>query len=411
MTAIQGDPLKSTHNQFVGATRPRSRSVWALCGIAIAIAAILISRPEWRTAPNDFAFYWTAVKVVRAAGNPYSPQETVALEKQLDFAGKGPLVMLNPPWILPLIVPFGLLSFSVAKSCWLVISVILLAVSVQWLWELYGGGLDFWIAWVLTATFLPVFVVLIISQVGLFLLFGVAGFLRFEAKQRFLVAGAFLFLTSLKPHLVFLLWPALLLDAIYRRRWKSLAALGSTLAGGSLLAMLLDHRAFQQYVGLFSTPAVAFQEAFTFGGLLRHFLGWPVLQYLPAAGAVLWFGFYWFHRRSDWVWQSSAPTLLLVSVAATTYGWYFDQVVLLPAVFQTAVAVLRSPRRLWLGAGLAYLAINYIPLALVVSHRLGVWYAWSAVAWLLLGVLVRWLATKTTGDGGESGETHPVSWA
>src|SRR5215831_1526338 len=172
MTAIQGDPLKSTHNQFVGATRPRSRSVWALCGIAIAIAAILISRPEWRTAPNDFAFYWTAVKVVRAAGNPYSPQETVALEKQLDFAGKGPLVMLNPPWILPLIVPFGLLSFSVAKSCWMDISVILLAVSVQWLWELYGGGLDFWIAWVLTATFLPVFVVLIISQVGLFLLFG-----------------------------------------------------------------------------------------------------------------------------------------------------------------------------------------------------------------------------------------------
>lgn len=360
------------------------------------MAVILISSPEWRAAPNDFAFYWTAAKLVLEGGNPYSPSETVALEKQLAFAGKGPMVMLNPPWILPLIVPFGLLSFSVAKSCWLVISVMLLAISVQWLWDLYGRGHDPWLGWVLTATFLPVAVVLIIGQVGPFLLFGIAGFLRFEARQRFLLAGAFLFLPSLKPHLVFLLWPALVLDAAYRRRWRSPVALGSVLASASLLASLLDHRAFQQYIALFPAHGVAFQETPTFGGLLRHVSGSQMVQFLPAEAAALWFGFYWFHRRSDWEWRSSTPTLLLVSLAATTYAWFFDQIVFLPAVFQTAVAVLGSSRRLWLGAGFAYLAISYIPLALLLSHRPGFWYSWIPIVWLVLVVLTRHLATKTS---------------
>ena len=386
--------MKSGDCQLVGDRLPRSRSVWVVFSVAIVISLLMIPNAEWRNAPNDFAFYWTAAKLVLAGGNPYSPQETVARERQMTFTGKGPLVMLNPPWILPLIVPFGLVAFSLAKSCWLVISVILLAISVQWLWDLYGDGHDPWVGWLLTATLLPVAVVLIIGQIGPLLLFGLAGFLRFDAKQRFMLAGTFLFLTSLKPHLVFLLWPALLLDGVYRRRWKSPVALGAMLAGSSLLGVLLDHRAFQQYLELFSTQGIALQETPTIAGLLRHISGMQIVQFLPAAAAGLWFAFYWFHRRSDWNWRSSTPTLLLISTAATTYAWFFDQVVLLPAVFQTAMAVIRSRRRLWLGAGAVYLAINYIPLAFLVNHRPALWYSWTGAAWLILAVVARKLARK-----------------
>jgi len=318
-----------------------------------------------------------------------SPRETIDLQNRLSFAGKGPLVMLNPPWVLPLILPFGLLSFSAGQSLWFGVGLALVFISVHWLWNLYGAGQNRWIGWLVAVTFLPVAVVLAIGQIGPLILFGLAGFLRFEAKQNDCVAGSFLFLTALKPHLVFLLWIALLLFALYQRRWKPLAALVATVAGASFLAVLLDHRAFQQYVGLFSQERIVFQESPTLGGLLRHISGLPAMQFLPLAVAALWFVVYWIRWRSTWEWRDRLPSLLLVSIVATSYSWFFDQVVLLPSLFCATVLVLRSPHRIRLGAIIAYLAINCFTLLLLLNHRPAFYYSWTALAWLILAGVVQ----------------------
>ena len=142
------------------------RAALILCLVAAALALLMNPSREPTAPPNDFAFYWTAARLVLDGRNPYSPRETVDLQKRLSFAGKGPLVMLNPPWVLPLIVPFGLLSFSAGKSIWFVISLALVFVSVHWLWDLYGAGENRWIGWLVAFTFLPVGVVLAIGQIG-----------------------------------------------------------------------------------------------------------------------------------------------------------------------------------------------------------------------------------------------------
>jgi hypothetical protein len=291
--------------------------------------------------------------------------------------------------VLPLIVPFGLLSFSAGKALWFLIGLALVFVSVHWLWDLYGTSDDRWISWLVAVTFLPVAVVLAIGQIGPLILFGLAGYLRFEARHMDYLAGAFLFLTALKPHLVFLVWIALLLCGLFQRRWRPLAALLAALAGACFLAVLLDHRAFQQYVGLFEAKKIAFQETPTLGGLLRRISAIPAMQYLPLAVAAVWFAVYWKRWRSSWEWRYRLPTLLLVSMTTASYAWFFDQVVLLPGVLYATVLLLRSQRHVLLGAIVAYLAINGFTLFLLLNHRTVFYYSWTALAWLVLGAAIQ----------------------
>jgi hypothetical protein len=388
----------------------RGSSNWqrALTLCLVATALLLLFKPggEPGAPANDFAFYWTAARLVIEARNPYSPQDAVDLQNRLAFAGKGRLVMLNPPWVLPLIVPFGLLSFSTGKSLWFVVGVAAIFVSIHWLWDLYGEGRNRWIGWLVAVTFLPTAVVLAIGQIGPLILLGLAGYLRFQARQRDYLAGAFLFLTALKPHLVLLLWIALLLYALYERRWKPLAALLAALASASLMAALLDHRAFQQYVGLFGRESVAFQESPTLGGLLRHISGLPFLQFLPLGVAVVWFVVYWIRWRSSWDWPRRLPSLLLVSIVATSYAWLFDQVVLLPSLFCATVLLMRSPRRVWIGAVVAYGAINCLILLFLLAHRPAFYYSWTALAWLVLAAVVQQTGARRTAAQGRPSESR-----
>src|ERR1700692_2113236 len=75
------------------------------------------------------------------------------------------------------------------------------------------------------------------AQSGPLILFGLAGYLRFQARQKNYVAGAFLFFAALKPHLIFLVWVALLLYTLRHKRWESLAAFLSVLGFARLLAV------------------------------------------------------------------------------------------------------------------------------------------------------------------------------
>jgi hypothetical protein len=359
-----------------------------VCLVATALALLFI-HPDSADPPNDFAFYWTAARLVLDGKNPYSVADTVDLQRRLFFAGEGALVMLNPPWILPLIAPFGVMPFSIGTRLWLVMGLAIMMISVHWLWDLYGDGESRWIGWLVAATFLPVAVVLAIGQIGPWILFGLAGYLRFQARQKNYLAGAFLFFAALKPHLVFLVWIALLLYTLHHKRWESLAAFFSVLGVASLLAVVLDHQAFYEYAALFLHGKAVVQATPTLGGVLRSISGSAPMQFLPVAGASVWFAIYWHRWRSRWEWRSRLPSLLLVSIVATPYSWFFDQVVLLPSIFFATLSVLGSRRRVWLEAATVYIVVNAIVLWFLLDRRTMFWYSWTALAWLAIYVAVQ----------------------
>ena len=377
-----------TERQVPQGDRAKNWRIALILCLIVAATVLFLLPANSDASPNDFAFYWTAARLVIDGRNPYSSQDTLDFQRRLPFAGKGPLVMLNPPWVLPLILPFGLLSFSTGKSLWLLLGLLSVFVSVHWLWDLYGAGENRWIAWLVMVSFLPVAVVLAIGQIGPLIVFGLAGFLRFEARHNEYRAGLFLFLAALKPHLFFLVWIALALCALVQRRWKPLAALLATLAGASLVTVITAHGAFRQYIELLGKEKAIFQETPTLGGLLRHISGIPALQYVPIAVAAVWFAVYWTRWRSNWEWRRRMPNLLLVSIATVSYAWFFDQVVLLPAVLYATALAIRSRKRLT-PLVLGYLFINCLVLFLLLSHRTVFYYSWTALAWLILGAAVQ----------------------
>jgi len=378
--------------QNSGSQRKRAIPLFA-CVLATALVPLFITYPiihsNTDAPPNDFAFYWIAARLVLDGKNPYSVTDTVDLQRRLAFAGDRAVVMLNPPWILPLIAPFGVMPLSAGTRLWLVAALAIMMISVHWLWELYGDIKQRWIWWLVAAAFLPVAVVLAIGQIGPLILFGLAGYLRFQAEGRNYLAGAFLFFAALKPHLVFLVWIALVLHALYQKRYASFVAFLSALFVASFLAVILDQHAFYQYAGLLRTGTALLQPTPTLGGLLRRISGSASMQYLPVAGATLWFAIYWRRWRSSWEWRCRLPSLLLVSMVATPYSWFFDQVVLLPSIFFAALSVLRSRRRVWLGAGTAYIGVNAIVLHFILDRRTTFWYSWTALAWLAIYVAVQ----------------------
>jgi hypothetical protein len=369
---------------------PRSlfrRGLMRLLAVLLVFFGTVAARPGPETSGNvnDFVEYWTAARQVLAGLDPYAAGPVLALERQVGFVSSRALIMRNPPWIVPVIAPLGLLSFNLARQLWFGLGLIAIFLSGRWLWEIYGSeGESMWIPGLSMALFLPIAVALAMGQISPLVLLGIAGFLHFEKRKKFVPAGAFLFLAALKPHLVFLAWAALLCWSIRARTIRTIAALCSITALASLVAALLDHSIFSQYFNLMNSGVIE-EVTPTVSGWLRLLLGrqYP-LQWLPALLAFGWFFFHWGSFEGQWQWPDEMPMLLLLSVLTIWYGWFFDQVVLLPCVFRATAWAMRGRRGRLIGIAASFLIINAAVLVLILEHRTAFWYAWTVPAWFLL---------------------------
>jgi hypothetical protein len=366
-----------------------------LLALLLVFLGTVAARPEQEASGNvnDFVEYWTAALQVLAGRNPYAAGPVLALERQVGFGQSRALIMRNPPWIVPLIAPLGLLSFNRAQQLWFGFGVIATFLSGRWFWQLYGSKAEsVWIPGLITGLFLPVSTALALGQISPLVLLGIAGFLHFEKRKQLALAGTFLFLVALKPHLVFLMWVALLCWSIRTRTIRTIAAVGSITALASFVAVLLDHAIFPQYFNLMNSGVIE-EVTPTLSGWVRLSLGrYSPLQLLPALLALVWLFFRWRSSPSRWQWQDEMPMLLLISILTVSYSWFFDQIILLPCMFRAAAWAMMGRRGKLIGMAAFFLAINAAVLALILEHRTGFWYAWTAPAWFLLYI---WASAKT----------------
>jgi len=343
---------------------------------------------------TDFAAYWTAGRQVLAHQNPYAQGPVLEMERQLGFKEPLPLIMRNPPWAAPFILPLGLLQYSTAQRAWLVMQLVMMVVSVHLLWKIYAKQeRGFWVPWVVTATFVPLAAVLAVGQIGPVILLGISVFLFAQERGWDGLAGASALLLAIKPHVVFLFWPAMLIWGVWNRRWRLLLAFGVSLLLASAIAVAFDRRIFSEYQGLWRETAIVWSETPTIGGVLCRLLGpgrsW--MAWLPAIFVGIWFVVRWIRARGNWRWREEMPWLLVISVAASPYAWFFDQVVLLAALLPVAALLVSGSVRNVLWAAVAYLGINAAALALILEQHRTFWYVWTAPAWLLF---YKWLNSR-----------------
>lgn len=338
---------------------------------------------------HDFVEYWAAGRLNAGGENPYDPERIHDLEREAGRDGEG-ILMWNPPWTLPLVMPLGRLDCRTAHLLWLALQFAAVAVCADVLWRLYGGAAERrWIAWLLAFAFVPTLISLTAGQISPLVLLGVVLFLAALRQGRDGLAGAATVLVAIKPHLAYLFWLALLLWCIRQRRW---AILGGGLLAGLLAlaaAVACNPSVLAQYAHTFTNRPPAQYRSPTLGTALRLLLSDErfSLQFVALVPGLLWFAVYWPRRRAGWRWDEQLPLLLLVSLLTAPYGaWPFDLVLLLVPVVQIAAGIERSR---WLPAVTIFAVLNGLAAAQLVAGVEYLGFIWMTPALLLAYLVLR----------------------
>ena len=314
----------------------RSLGTVLALGILVGLTPAVVSHFSL----SDFIEYWTAAHLFVHKQNPYSLNAMMEQQRALGWNAPDPLMVMSPPQILPLLVPLGLLrSFALARVMWLWLSALILVLALMILSEVYGAteheqrNVMF-----AAAFFFPVWLCFVLGQIAPLLLLGVAGFLWFERRGCLFMAGAALAVTTLKPHLFYLVWITVLLWAVEKREIRMLAGAGLSSCVAIVAALTVDGLVLSQYLALVQSSYIwAYLSGL--GGLLRlilrgrhHFVQFAPM--LPGLGALIW---YWRGHRAHWIWRDNLPFVLTLSLLTAAYGWPFDELVLLLPIVMVAV--------------------------------------------------------------------------
>jgi len=363
---------------------PLTAIAYALAILYTVLFLCLLPFDRQTVARRDFIVYWATGQQLVHHGNPYDPAALNLIEHDAGFPGSSSYYMRNAPWALPLALPLGYVSPMAAALPWSLLMLGLLVASVHILWKLLGspGNHLEWLGY----CFPPALVCVNLGQTSIFLLFGLALFLRLH-KTRPFAAGAALWLCSIKPHLflpfvlVLLLWIAL------TRSYRILAGGAAAMAAGSLVTTWIDPAAWSQYAYYMRTSVVTREFTPCFADLLRDSIhpAWEWLAFVPAILGCLWALVYFWPRRHRWDWLEQGSLLMLVSLLVAPFGWIFDQSLAIPAIL---FAVARKPSH----AALSVLAILYLLLEIQFVSPFplaSAAYLWPAPAWLIWYLFAR----------------------
>jgi hypothetical protein len=323
-----------------GAKRVRTmvrgwRTIALLSFLVLALGLLSYLRPL-----KDFVEYWTAAHLSLNHQNPYSIRAMMELQKPLGWAEPLPLMFLDPPWVLPFVLPFRFLgSYPLAWSIWILAIAASLVFSSRILLNIYAEDVKLpeisdtpFLRGLFIFSFYPALLCLRFAKTTPLMLLGLAGFIWFHRRNKLIAAGLSLSLVALKPNLVYLVLLALVLT----RSWRVIASSGFVVAALSCIALLMDRGIFSEYFGLIRSPYMALYPS-ALGWVLRlpfSVLSSAWMQWLPVLGGLIWFVVYWRRHRGSWSWEEQMPILLTVSLLTTSYARLYDQVLLaIPVVY------------------------------------------------------------------------------
>lgn len=306
-----------------------------LCCIPLVIVSVTtLVKPQ---SLPDFMTYWSAGRLFDLRSDPYSMPDTMVLERALGWPFPYTLVMLCPPWTLPVVAIAGAFSFRTAQVGWFWISLALDAASAMLLWRYFGGARKYsWIALILALSLTPLAAAETLGQISPLMLASLTAFLLLLRSGRWFWSGIAMLGMMLKPQLLWLVLLAVLLWTIQQKKWGVLAGVILAAALATAGALRFDPASAHYFHEAYSA---AMETNCGLGGELRSLFGhdrkW--LQYLPTLAGAAWFAWYWIKHRQTWSWVDHLPLVLLISVISSPYCWFHDFILILPAWVALAV--------------------------------------------------------------------------
>lgn len=374
-------------------------SLAVVAGFALTLTAILICSTPFSTSlagNRDFVCYWATGQQLAHHADPYDHDQLKVIEHAGGLVPNGALIMRNPPWALPLVLPLGFLSPRFASVFWTILLIACLLVAVHVIRDLHDSppNLIHWLGY----GFSPALLCLIMGQTSLFPLLGLALFLRYHSTRPF-VAGLALWLCILKPQLFLPFSAVLLAWIVFTRSYKIIFGTAVAMAVSSAVATLLYPPAWSEYLRLMRSPSVQQEyvpcpsDALRFA--INPHLVW--IQYVPAALCCIWaLAYYWQHRLT-WNWTTNSSPLMLASLLTAPYSWFYDQTMAIPAIMHGAY-VTRSRTLI----AVLSLIIALVDVEMCKVKVLSSIFLWNIPVWFTWYLLARFTSRKSASRPAEA---------
>jgi hypothetical protein len=354
--------------------------ITVVCGV-LFVAALMTAGA---LPVQDLAQYWSAAHLVRH--NPYSSQLVAQFERSHGIFVDPPLVLKNPPWAIPFILPLGIFSYQVAFAAWTLFSIVVVVACTGAMWRRLNSGSSM-TPLILPLLFGPTIVQLMLGQWTILVFLGVAIFLAAAEARQDWIAGASLVLVLGKPHVALLFLIAVVLWTAQQRRWRIFLSSSVSLLIVSLAVEILNPHIWTQFLGR-TTQVVHEAEAYpNLGGMLFVITGVHALALIPQFAGLIWVAFYWRKHQRNWKWWDHGTLVVLCSVVCSYYSYPYDEILALPALL---VAFANSNRRFLI----VFLVTNlgYALYITDVAGHFGFGYMflwWTASGWLTACLLSR----------------------
>lgn len=310
-------------------------SRWVIvCALLLISVILLVS--IWNissTTPmgeNDFVGYWSAAYLIRNGQNPYDPSlMEITQATQLETGQNATIMAWNPPTLFIFLLPVAWFPFLEAKYLWLIINLSLIIASGLMLVRIYlaqeNAGFTA-ILLLFSLIFPPVISGLYMGQVTFLILFGLVASMWLIKKEMWFGAGMVLILTTIKPHLVVLSVPYLILLMVQKRRFAGWAGL---IVSGLLCALILFMVRpdwVSDLIGLSAIAPVTWATP-TLGGWLSslgftEYARYSIILCLPVPA-------YLARHHPRFSMEFSVALLTLITIPLTFFGWNYDQSMLL----------------------------------------------------------------------------------
>lgn len=350
---------------------------------AFSVATVLFG---WQpVGTRDYIEYWASGQQLVQHGNPYDAAVLLGLERAQGLPVNIPVVVMgNAPPALLLTYPLGFLSVRAGEILWMLL---LLASFIGAVWLIAETvAPKSQVVKAIGYSFAPAILCVPAGQMALFVLLGLAIFLRCY-KTRPVIAGAALWLCLLKPQLFVPFGLVMCVWIVTTRQLKVLLGAGIALGASVVLISVIDPHCWVEYRAMMQLMRYDKVIIPCWSVILRDSLPRiPFLQYLPASVGSVWAITYFWKNKRDWDWIEHGAVLMLVSLLVAPYTWFIDQCVALPALLR-GVAVTR--RRLMIAA--LAMATAVIEFGLLTKHDLlhSNFYLWTTpfyLVWYLLTV-------------------------
>jgi hypothetical protein len=349
---------------------------------------------------SDFIAYWSSGQLLLNGDNPYSWYQLLSKQQSAGWPFSMALMPYYPPWVFPFVFPFCMQNYAASKFLWFLFHLGLVFICTNWTWRLYDGPKQYsHIYLLLVFTFAPVLFMMANGQIVPLVLLGVLGFLHFEKKKNGWLAGCFLLLIAIKPHILYLFWMALLLWILERRKWSIMFGGVTATLTALLIPMIYNPDVINQYILLLSNYSPTYMwDTPTIGTLLRMLFKIDWIQYLPTLGGTLWFISYWMKHHKTWEWDQQMPSIIIVSLMTTPYLWRNDYAILILPMAQVAIRLIQENQsRFIILIVFLYLLVDVFALVLAMMTRIELHFVWMVPALFVIYLLVSKRSIFATG--------------